>query len=212
MTRHFFWWKRARGGFLYISQLQPFVRVKMSVEQIIETLLIDRRTITYDSSQLLRVPRRENVISCRPLYLLISFKNGCWEWKRARHPDGYGNICVNYRTLPAHKFFYMLFVGHVPSGLKCCHHCDNPPCVNPDHIFVGTDADNTRDKMAKGRHRLNGGGGFGSYKLTRETIVSIRNNPPISIEERKKLAATLGVHPDTIRRIAKVDSLKHVPI
>lgn len=71
----------------------------------------------------------------------------CWEWDGCRNGKGYGQFC-NTR---AHRFSYMVYVGKIPDGLFVCHHCDNPPCVNPAHLYAGTAKDNVRDCIARGR-------------------------------------------------------------
>ena len=76
-------------------------------------------------------------------------KGDCLEWRFRRQRDGYGRI-GNDGT---HRFIYRLLKGPIPRGLLVCHSCDNPPCINPDHLFVGTTLDNMRDRDAKGRGR-----------------------------------------------------------
>ncbi len=80
---------------------------------------------------------------------------GCIEWQGARLSAGYGKTGAGGRggkTLLTHRVAYELTHGPIPDGMFVCHHCDNPPCVNVDHLFLGTHEDNTRDKMDKGRH------------------------------------------------------------
>ena len=78
---------------------------------------------------------------------------GCWEWQGSKRGHGYGRIKVNGRTYPAHRFLWELTNGLVPAGMLVLHKCDNPPCVRPDHLYLGTSADNTRDMVVRGRQR-----------------------------------------------------------
>jgi hypothetical protein len=75
----------------------------------------------------------------------------CWPWLGARYPTGYGMIGVDGRAMAASRLAYMLYVAPVPDGWPVCHHCDNPPCCNPRHLFLGTTRLNTQNSWAKGR-------------------------------------------------------------
>jgi len=76
----------------------------------------------------------------------------CWVWIGTRWPTGYGQMRGDGRQLMAHRVAWQIVKGPIPEGLFVCHKCDNPPCVRPDHLFLGTAADNTRDRDVKGRN------------------------------------------------------------
>lgn len=93
----------------------------------------------------------------------------CWVWTGSRHRFGYGFIRDQGKTLTAHRVSMELANGPIPVGMFVCHHCDNPPCVNPAHLFLGTARDNNADKVRKGRETAP------HAKLTSTMVVEIRD-------------------------------------
>jgi hypothetical protein len=101
-------------------------------------------------------------VDCRYLPLVDRFfsyvgtktEDGCIPWIGYKGPQGYGRIIERGKTHLAHRLSYEIHVGPIPDGLQVLHNCpagDNPSCCNPDHLFLGTNADNHKDKVAKGR-------------------------------------------------------------
>jgi hypothetical protein len=80
-------------------------------------------------------------------------EGACWEWQAWRDKDGYGRISFNDRPTRAHRLAYMFGKGPVPAGMCVCHSCDNPPCCNPEHLWLGTSPQNTEDSKVKGRKK-----------------------------------------------------------
>lgn len=88
-----------------------------------------------------------------PVEYIVDPETGCWEWQRAKDKHGYGRMDDGGSTKLAHRIFWERAHGPTPDGLNVLHHCDNPPCVNPAHLFLGTQEDNMQDAAAKGRIR-----------------------------------------------------------
>lgn len=131
--------------------------------------------------------------------------NGCHPWTASTSKDGYGRFRWNGHIRYASNFGWELLHGPIPAGMKVCHTCDNPPCQNPKHWFLGTDSDNQRDSVEKGRHSaLRKGDEANRLKLTDAEVAEIRavyiprGKPGHVYGSRKALAKQYGVAPEYI--------------
>lgn len=135
----------------------------------------------------------------------------CWSWMGAISSNGYGKFSCYVRgsfyCASAHRLAYQYLVGDIPFGMYVLHKCDNPGCVNPEHLFIGTPLDNMRDKVAKGRQQR--GSTHPNSKLTEEQVVDIRTRVACG-ENRKEIAKSYAIAKSTVDCISCRVSWKHV--
>lgn len=98
--------------------------------------------------------------------------SGCWNWTASIQNSGYGKFRVGDKMMSSHRVSYLIYKGEIPENMNVCHKCDNKLCVNPDHLFLGSQADNIRDKIKKGR-QTNGEKAWNA-KLTKTQVKVIR--------------------------------------
>jgi DNA-binding XRE family transcriptional regulator len=138
-------------------------------------------------------------------------KNKCWEWKGSIN-RGYGVICHNKKTIKAHRVSYELYYEKPLNDLHCLHNCDNPSCVNPLHLFAGTNLDNVRDKINKGRcytgHQK--GEHNGASKLKDGDVIQIRELYNNQNYTTIKLGKMYGVNRATISYIVNNKTYTHL--
>lgn len=145
----------------------------------------------------------------------VNKSNGCWNWTAWKDPHGYGRFLIKrYDHVFAHRMAWALSRGttELPhSSQLVCHHCDNPSCVRPEHLFLGTNADNMADKVRKGRNRTGNsvGESNGHAKLTEKDVVELR-----ALYSRKtpvrEIAEQFGVSKAHVYQIVTGVSWAHV--
>lgn len=140
-------------------------------------------------------------------WTFVDKSGDCWNWTALKNDQGYGKFVIRNKQIFAHRFSYQLANGVIPEGLFVCHHCDNPSCVRPSHLFVGTIQDNTADCVAKGRNSK--GEKHTSAKLTENDVRQIRSEyasgvSGVSLAKRYKICTP------TISNIIHRKSWKHI--
>lgn len=164
--------------------------------------------------------------------------DACWNWNGTKDKNGYGRISIDGQRISAHRLSWGLHNGAIPKNIQVCHVCDNPACVNPRHLFLGTQADNMKDKQAKGRcpQPSNNGKWYGSLnpatgkkhgthtkpesrptgerngsvKLTAIDVILIREEYSKGGTTERKLAQKYGVSRSNIGRILRRENWTHV--
>ena len=141
----------------------------------------------------------------------VSKSDTCWLWTAAVDSAGYGRFRTseNGKLDGAHRVAFMLCKGDIPKGLLVCHSCDVKLCVNPDHLFLGTDKDNAYDYYRKYGHPTNGERN-GMVKLTRSKVVAIRALMSSKKFKAKHIADVFGINRDYVYTIARGLHWKHI--
>lgn len=135
-------------------------------------------------------------------------ENGCWAWLSYKDPFGYGRLNVGGKPVLASRISYLLHYGDIPDGLFVLHRCDNPSCVNPGHLFLGTQADNVADMETKGRSRKRSLSGEQHHrsKVTNAIVRAIRRSPASDAD----MAAKYQISRATVHSIRHRKTWKHV--
>jgi hypothetical protein len=138
-------------------------------------------------------------------------KNECWEWDHSRTVAGYGRIRIDGKYAFAHRYSWLYHKGEIPKDMMVCHSCDNPPCINPNHLFIGSNTDNMRDCVKKGRYvgppRMRGVK-HPKSKLNDSSVAKIREmygNKTIV-----EIAKIFNIAPSLAHRVARREVWRHV--
>ena len=140
-------------------------------------------------------------------------KDHCWAWQGKRTEGGYGHIRYmlpsgNWSHVVAHRVSWELHNGQIPAGMLVLHRCDNPPCINPNHLFLGTHTDNARDREAKNRGGALAGDKHPFSKLTSRDVLEIRS----STKPLRYFAEKFGVSIPTVCDVRKGRTWNHIPL
>lgn len=127
---------------------------------------------------------------------------GCWEWTRCRDGHGYGRVWDGERVSAAHRVAYVVYRGLIPIGKRVLHTCDNPPCFNPSHLYLGTQKDNVRDMIERRRGLV--GSHNGASVLTEQQVLDIRESSKTKTGYR--IAKETGINYNTIYDILRGDT------
>lgn len=142
----------------------------------------------------------------------ILITDDCWKWTASKYHDGYGIFRKGSKIHRAHRISYEIFIGEIPDDMLVCHHCDNPACVKPSHLFLGTIQDNIQDKCDKGR--ASGGSLKGedspSHKFTEDIVKNIRLLYATGKFSYSKLSKKFGVSKPTVKDMVKRRTWRHI--
>ena len=142
-------------------------------------------------------------------FLADSTNKGCLEWNRARNACGYGLIHAGKETL-AHRIAWAIKYGPIPKGIQVLHRCDNPPCINPKHLFTGTQNDNIHDAVRKNRHWRPIGVWNVKAKLNAKTVRQIRAIWKTRKFRQWQIASRFRVALGTVTNILRGTTWKHI--
>lgn len=129
---------------------------------------------------------------------------GCWEWQGSKNL-GYGHTIIGSRkdgtrkSIPAHRLAYMIWKGEIPKGYFICHKCDNPACINPNHLFAGTRQDNVDDRERKGRNVIKTGEEQPRAKLSKKKVKDARWEYAFTRVSCRAIARKYGVSSTAMR-------------
>lgn len=132
----------------------------------------------------------------------------CWNWISSKDPRGYGQFRISGKTIKAPRYAFFFAHGHWP--LNALHHCDNPSCVNPDHLYNGTHKDNMRDKTQRGRNNTPKGDACAASRLTSTQVAEMRAEYKSGVVGYSQLARKYQCSLSTVQRTIKGQTWRHL--
>lgn len=138
-------------------------------------------------------------------------ESGCIEWTRAKRSHGYGAVRLERKSHGAHRVAFFLKNGSFPAKSEICHRCDNPPCCNPDHLFIGTHLENMRDMFSKNRRTSAKGEKHAAAKLTEHQVVELRARYANNEGSMEALGRDYGITRQSAYLIISRKSWPHIP-
>lgn len=135
---------------------------------------------------------------------VLKVPSGCWEWQSALSKDGYGQLSIHGEGQYAHRVSYERFIGPIPQGMFVCHTCDNRKCVNPNHLFAGSQGDNMRDAVRK--RRTPHGANHHRARVSDAVISEIRARFSLGDVSVAALARQYELSPNTVYHWVKGDT------
>lgn len=159
-----------------------------------------------EANRIIRHPNRKWDLTCFNMQ-----DNGCWIWYGPIDEWGYGKFDIDGRENKAHRMMWEFCFGFIPPKILVCHACDTPACVNPEHLFLGTNAENMADMKRKGRGRgkLQWGEMNHSARLTEELVRSLRADADAGMR-RRDMAIKYQVHPHYVGLVVRRKRWPHV--
>lgn len=149
--------------------------------------------------------------SRRSFWSYVNKTDGCWLWTGFCTKDGYGRVTHKRKPVRAHRYSWAQAYGDIPDGLHVLHRCDVRTCVNPAHLFLGTPADNSADKIAKGRQDCPRGDEHSGARMTSADVLRIRELRARGVPVRE-IAKRVGMPRSTVQHAASGYSWAHLPM
>lgn len=140
----------------------------------------------------------------------ILSKNACWEWQAGKFHYGHGQFSLKRKNFKAHRISYILTKGSIPNGKCVLHKCDNPPCCNPSHLYVGTQKDNAQDRKKRGRQNSQKGSKHSQCIFDEKIVLKIRKSFSGKRGEYGSIAKKYGVDRKTIFNLITKRSWNHI--